>query len=319
MIGRRVRLPRMKQRLDPRWPLLRIARAVTSRLPRLARMEGLACRILTLELLAAGRGRTAHARVNGAAYDLSLADYVEAKAWITGRQDNEVLKFCQMHLPHGGLAIDVGANVGFITVPLAKHAQEVGGRVIAIEPLPRNIERLARHAAYAGVERSVEVVACAVGDAPGQVKMTVAAESGFTSNGVASRLHEDLFAVDADSPRVAVDTLDAICERRGIGVIDVIKIDVEGFEPFVLRGAKALLERGAIRAGIIEINDQLLALRGWDRKTLLGLLRESGLRPEPLEPGGDLQVDVDVAFRAERRSDAAREPRVSSRSRIDAP
>jgi len=281
-------------------------------------MEALACRVLTLDLLAAGRGRTAHGQVNGAVYDLSLSDYIEAKAWITGRQDAEVLKFCQMNLPHGGLAIDVGANVGLITVPLAKHAQEVGGRVVAIEPLPRNIERLARHVAYAGVERSVEIVACAAGDAPGEVKIAVAAESGFTSNGVASKLDEDLFAVDAGAPRVAMHTLDAICQTQGIDVIDVIKIDVEGFEPFVLRGARALLERGAIRAGTIEINDQLLALRGWDRERLLELLRDSGLRPEPLEPAGDLKVDVDVAFRADRRLDAARELRVSSRSRIDA-
>jgi len=66
-----------------------------------------------------------------------------------------------------------------------------------------------------------------------------------------------------------------------------------------------ILERGAIRAGIIEINDQLLALRGGDRDTLLELLRESGLRPEPLEPADDLKVGVDVAFRADRRLDAA--------------
>lgn len=261
-------------------------------------MEGLACRVVTPHLLSSGRGHAARGTVNGADYDLSLSDYIETKAWITGRQDPEVLSFCQMNLPPGGTAIDVGANVGFVTVPLAKYAQSVGGRVIAIEALPRNVERLARHVTRAGVEQSVDIIACAAGDAPGEADITVAQGSGFISNGVVSKLDEDLFVPSSPLPPIAVNTLDAICDARGIEAIDVIKLDVEGFEPLVLHGASGLLARGAIRVGVIEVNEELLALRGWRRETLLQLLRDSGLQPEPLKRGGNLHTASDIAFRA---------------------
>lgn len=288
----------MQSRFDARWCLIRAARPLMTRLPEWARVEGLACRLVTPRLLAAGRGNEARGKVNGSEYALSLSDYLEAKAWITGRQAPDVVAFCRANLPPGGVACDVGANVGFITVPLGKQALSSGGRVIAIEALPRNVKRLRQHVAWAGVENSVEIVACAVGNAPGDVEITVEPGDGFTSNGLVRRIGEDRFPGRSDSVRVAADTLDAICEARGIETIHVIKLDVEGFEPLVLQGAQRLLSRGAIRAGILEINESLLALRGWRRDTVLQLLLDNGLRPEPLRVGGDLRTDWDIAFRA---------------------
>ena len=76
----------------------------------------------------------------------------EAEAVWSGSYDEHTLAVLKTCLEAGDNLLDVGANVGLIAVPMARHLQATGGRVIAVEPVPANAERIKRSAALNGVD-----------------------------------------------------------------------------------------------------------------------------------------------------------------------
>ena len=66
--------------------------------------------------------------------------------------------------------------------------------------------------------------------------------------------------------------------------MDLLKIDVEGFEPNVLRGAEGYLNRGKIRAILCEFNDYWLTMNGSSSQHLLEQIRDYGFQAEVREP-----------------------------------
>jgi FkbM family methyltransferase len=131
------------------------------------------------------------------------------------------------------VAFDIGANVGLFTVALARAVGPTG-RVVAVEPYPPSIEALASNIARNGLD-NVTIVRMAVGSAPGTGRILVEADPALIS---VLELAED----EADS--VPVTTIDSIWYEMGRPVVSAIKIDVEGSEVSVLRGATNLLATG---------------------------------------------------------------------------
>ncbi|HKY37036.1 MAG TPA: FkbM family methyltransferase [Polyangiaceae bacterium] len=125
----------------------------------------------------------------------------------------------------GQTVVDAGANVGFFTL---RHARDVGpsGRVFAFEPNP-SVFRLLQH----NVERNgLKQVSChrsALGERVGSLLFT--SDPRSTSCGHISESEET-------GEPVPVSTLDALVEEQGLTCIDLLKLDVEGYEPHVLRG-----------------------------------------------------------------------------------
>jgi FkbM family methyltransferase len=126
--------------------------------------------------------------------------------------------------------IDIGANIGWYVCLAATR----GKRVLAFEPLPSNLRFLLRNLAYNGLEQ-VELYPLALGAEPRMMKMY----GGGPSASFFSGWHG---ASAARFTLVPVTTLDTIAGRRFAGVRLAIKLDVEGFEYEVLRGATATLD-----------------------------------------------------------------------------
>jgi FkbM family methyltransferase len=145
-----------------------------------------------------------------------------------GVYDKHELALMREALRGGGDMVDVGAYVGLYALAAAPLA----GRVLAFEPNAAARARLERNAAGAA---NVVVSGKAVSDREGGMRMWVRGDAAW------STLTEDWLA-GASPVEVEATTLDAEVERVGLAPA-FVKIDVEGHEPAVLRGAAAMIER----------------------------------------------------------------------------
>jgi FkbM family methyltransferase len=140
----------------------------------------------------------------------------------------EELDFLRTHTPTGGVFVDVGANAGTYALPLARHVGP-NGRVIAIEPHPVMVARLAFNQA-ASASGNVALIAAAAGDIDGELMIETDRE-----NYGASHVYPDARARN-DAIRVPAMRLLRILQDRNVAHVDSLKIDVEGYEDRVLIG-----------------------------------------------------------------------------------
>lgn len=131
------------------------------------------------------------------------------------------------HVRPGGVVFDVGANAGFFTLLASRLAGEHGS-VVAFEPFSGAVGYLRRHVELNDA-RNVTVIEAAVSDRPGTSHFAAGADMST------GRLTE------AGDVAVSVVSLDDLCGRGEIPKPNLLKIDVEGEELNVLRGAATIL------------------------------------------------------------------------------
>jgi FkbM family methyltransferase len=170
----------------------------------------------------------------------------------TGVFDPCVTETMQRLIDPGDTVVDVGANIGYLT-SLAAVRATAGGRVLAFEPHPVVFELLSANIARwsgAGVAM-VEAQRIALSDHTGTAELS--SDATFDANMGLSSLSptSDGASGEVRFP-VDVKRLDDVIGDRSIGVL---KIDVEGHEPGVLRGALELLRGGRVRDVIFEDHD----------------------------------------------------------------
>lgn len=177
-------------------------------------------------------------------------------------------------LKPGAVMFDVGANVGYFSL-LAAKAVASTGRVYAFEATPAVAERLAENVNLNGLD-NVSVIHSAVCDRDGEVEFRIQIDDSEGNS---------LVNFSGDWPRIRVPamTLDEFVARNQIDRVDLIKIDVEGAEPLVLKGAKSLLTRPGRPALVIEVFPAALRSAGSSKSKLLDELSEYGYRVQGLE------------------------------------
>lgn len=132
----------------------------------------------------------------------------------------------------GEVVLDVGACRGDFTIPAARKVGK-GGRVVAVEPEPRNLLFLRKASRRLG---NVRILAkCAWGRA-GRVRLNLSGSPGEHS--VVRLGHQPRGSIEVEA-----DTLDHMLEELGIKRVDFMKVDVEGAELEVLEGAREILKR----------------------------------------------------------------------------
>ncbi|MBV9343647.1 MAG: FkbM family methyltransferase [Gammaproteobacteria bacterium] len=183
-----------------------------------------------------------------------------------------------VRLGPGDVAIDAGANIGWYSLLLDRLA-EPGASVYAFEPEPATFAllqvNLARNRAT-----HVEPVPAALGAAAGRALLRRYKDS---NNGRHSLLAAES---GAGSVEVPVLTLDSFWEQRGLAArpLRVLKIDVEGFEYFVLQGARALLPR--CERLLLEFAPTSPGADGRAGVELLALMRAHGFLARAFTPRG---------------------------------
>jgi FkbM family methyltransferase len=177
----------------------------------------------------------------------------------------------------GGVALDVGANVGAYALLFGTWMRP-GGRVYAFEPSPGAYDGLRRHVALNGLADVVRPVRAAVSDAEGR-----AALAGADQQGTSRLAHPDEGATEM----VETMTIDGFCAREGI-VPTLIKIDVEGWELEALRGARETIARGGDGLALfVEMHPTVWRERGLSADDVRAELDRQGLRAVPLREVAD--------------------------------
>jgi FkbM family methyltransferase len=175
----------------------------------------------------------------------------------------------------GAVALDVGANVGAYTLLLGQWVRP-GGRVYAFEPAPEALDGLARHVALNGLGETVSVVRAAAAASSGTATLAVDGISG------ANRLAEA-----PGGERVETVTIDDFCARGSLRPT-FIKIDVEGAELDVLRGARDTIAAGGDRLALfVEMHPSIWREMGIGAADVRAELERQGLRAEPLREVDD--------------------------------
>lgn len=149
------------------------------------------------------------------------------QGYLHERYEPVTLQWMETELTGGERCADVGAHVGLTALVMARAASSTGV-VIACEPSPRTFELLGANVARSGLS-NIQLVNAACGAAPGTATLAIETQSERNSIiGAADR---------AESIElVAVETLDRLLPD-GVGAFDLVKVDVEGYELPVLRGA----------------------------------------------------------------------------------
>jgi FkbM family methyltransferase len=195
-----------------------------------------------------------------------------------GHFERDELDVCVRWLKPGMTAVDVGANLGAFT---AAFAVAVGpsGVVHAFEPFAAARSRLERTLELNSLQK-VRVHPVAVTDTEGSAQMYSYGpgyESWATLGGRTIEVGE-LTLEPAASGDVPTVTLDEWATAEGIASIDLLKIDVEGAEASVIRGAARLLAEHRIRVALVEVSDNTLANFGATSREVIRSLEAAGLR-----------------------------------------
>lgn len=186
----------------------------------------------------------------------------------TGLHEFEDMAFLLHFLRPGDMFVDVGANVGSFTI-LA--AGETDCDVVAFEPTPGTFKHLQRNIRLNGLEGKVRAHNMCVGSQKGDVK--------FVSS-LGCENHVSVPGDQKDVVSVPMDKIDSLLKIEGPALL---KIDVEGYETEVIRGAAAFLQVPAVVGVIMELNDACRKF-GFSERTLHEQMLSYGFKPYAYDP-----------------------------------
>jgi FkbM family methyltransferase len=173
----------------------------------------------------------------GDIFDVDLSSTLEWQLWAFGSFEKHFAELFGYLVRPGDRCVDVGANVGVHTIRLARLAG-ADGEVIAIEPDPDVVRRTRRNVALNGVT-NVRVISAAASERAGETRLFRPSPRD-TNRARASLLHHPYLT--GTTTTVPVVTVDDVCAGEPVSVI---KIDVEGHEAAVVRGAADTIARHA--------------------------------------------------------------------------
>lgn len=188
-------------------------------------------------------------KVSGGLYVLApLDDYVGRAVFFAGELDRKVTWVCRRLVRPGDTVLDIGANLGLVTVILSGL---VGprGRVHAFEPIPAMQELIERAAARNG-SGNINLHRVALGATSAELLLSVPHGHAGSASFVETR-----HLADSTEIMVPVRTLSDVMAGEEVDHVRLIKIDVEGFEAEVLAGAAQFFASSRPDAVLFELND----------------------------------------------------------------
>lgn len=203
---------------------------------------------------------------DGVGLQLNLEDDMHRRLFLWGTYEAEVTALLKSLLKPGDIFMDIGANLGYFSV-LGSLCVGEEGQVHCFEPVPLVFEELMNNLRLAGA-KNVMPNQCALGDKRGQAQIHLFRDLSSGHASLAKLSENVIQAFDCD-----VVTLDGYVTEHDITTVTLIKLDVEGAELSVLKGASGLL--GSVRPPmlVVEANSETSAAWGYSRQDILDYLR----------------------------------------------
>jgi len=221
-----------------------------------------------------------------------IGDPLDNTIYFEGEFEAELRMSLERLAPAISTVVDVGCNIGYVSCLLAKLT---GGRarIISVDPNPEMISRCAANLKLNGF--SAELEACAMGRVEEVRTFNVPKHRpSFASFGQLTH--------DCEAIKVPIRRLDEMARKKGLAEIDLLKIDVEGFEPEVLGGVGDLkvkniyLEfspRNLKQCGFAPV--ELWALPLW-KKYRLAMIEVGSAQPLYFEPGNPIGGQTEIVW-----------------------
>ena len=209
--------------------------------------------------------------LEGSALDQSL---------LSGNFENAETRFVERFLQAGMTVLDIGAHHGFYTL-LASKLVGPTGRVVSFEPSPRERVRLERHVRLNKCG-NVRIEQTALGASPGKAELFLVEGMEDYCNSLRPP------AVNAETRRVPVNvtTLDEFLSSTRLTGVHFIKLDVEGAELEVLKGASNLLRQSSRPVFMIEVYDIRTKPWGYAARDIVRFLMERTFEWYSLDESG---------------------------------
>lgn len=207
--------------------------------------------------------------VEGAKLFINPEDPVVSGALTLGVYEGDEIEFFCRHLKGDITFVDVGANIGLYTC-LGLASVEHNGTIIAFEPHQESLDYLKRNIDNNRHQQSVILIETAAADLDGELILYENPENKGDNR---------LYPSDELQPATTIRarTIDGVCNEHGIDSIEFLKIDVQGAEHGVIKGARKTLARS-------------------DRCILMTEFWPNGLRAAGSQPGAYVEDLVALGF-----------------------
>ncbi|MCX7114114.1 MAG: FkbM family methyltransferase [Proteobacteria bacterium] len=219
-----------------------------------------------------GKGPNTKVRRSNVEWDLDLREGIDFSIWLLGSFEPETVRCYKKIVKAGDVVLDIGANIGAHTLPLA---QAVGaqGKVIAFEPTDYAYAKLSKNCLLN--PDLAERIHCL------QVMLVDSEIAGKPTPGLYSSwpLKEEIGLHELHQGRLMTTTgadarmLDSVILSLKLDRVDFIKLDIDGFECGMMRGASGVLSKWKPTI-IMELSPYVLDEQGSSLDELIDLLRK---------------------------------------------
>jgi FkbM family methyltransferase len=219
----------------------------------------------------------------GINYELHINDYLDHGIYFGFRDSEDFNRDSLMKLVRvGDVVFDIGANMGDTALHIAQILDNKG-TVYAFEPSPGVFKRLKKNVDLNSFT-NLKLYNVAMGDTEGELSFIGTKEDHTGGAFVSKEIKSDT--------QVKVLTLDGFVQQNGISHIDLIKIDTEGFEFFIVKGGEKTLRKLKPKI-FMEVSDSLLQRAGSSAKQLIAFMESLQYRCYHAETGETVTPDFD--------------------------
>ncbi len=187
------------------------------------------------------RSPIARVRRSGLNWELDLKEGIDFSIWLLGSFEPTTVAAYSRYLKPGSIVLDIGANIGAHTLPMARLVGDMG-KVVSFEPTVYAFKKLCENVSANPVlaNRIQCVQAMLIDDDLGQARDHLYSSWPLGREQDVHQLHMGKL-MPTDGARAA--TLDTLVGELRLERVDLIKLDIDGFEPRMFRGASRVLKR----------------------------------------------------------------------------